>query len=427
MNTIRRNSEYLADLIEGLLNISKIEAGRLELHRNSISLFELLDQLEQMFAPQAEAKGLDFTVIRCSNLPKYVVADEKRLRQILINLVGNAVKYTSVGSVVVEIRYRNQVADISVRDTGVGIAPENIQRIMMPFERVRTSNMPDVHGTGLGLTIVRLLTEIMGGELTVESEIGKGSEFRVNLLLFETGVPHVKKSIVEGATSYQGEQKTILVVDDEAIHRGLISDLLQPLGFRVLEAPDAATARTMLGSYIDLFILDISMPEENGLSLAVFIREQYPSTSIIMLSADAEEQHLKKQNEPKVYNGYVVKPMNNQTLLLEVTQQLSLIWSYESTSEERVFDDTLFVTGSNELRVEKPALSKAPSELIPLLKELKAHLDIGHSKGARNSLEAFKQHEWPSKEILSAWQALADAYQYTELAEQINNRISDEH
>jgi len=114
------------------------------------------------------------------------------------------------------------------------------------------------------------------------------------------------------------------------IHRGLISDLLQPLGFRVLEAPDAATARTMLSPEIDLFLLDISMPNENGISLANHIRSQYSLIPIIMLSADAEEQHLTQSGEFKSYNAYIIKPMSNQTLLMEITQQLNLTWVYES-------------------------------------------------------------------------------------------------
>ena len=433
LNTIRRNSEYLADLIEGLLNISKIEAGRLELHRNRISFVDLLDQLEQIFKPEASAKGIEFTLNRGSNLPKYVIADEKRLRQILINLISNAVKYTDHGSVTVNVRYRNQVAEIKVQDTGVGIAPNNIERIMNPFERVRTANVPNVSGTGLGLTIVRLLTEIMGGELTVESELGVGSEFCVNLLLFETETPNsVKPSIVEGISAYEGEQKTVLVVDDEAIHRGLISDLLQPLGFRVLEAPDAATARTMLSPEIDLFLLDISMPNENGISLANHIRSQYSLIPIIMLSADAEEQHLTQSGEFKSYNAYIIKPMSNQTLLMEITQQLNLTWVYESDTsiqQQKGLKTINNVDNQNEIK-DKTEITKfppPPPALLPLLRELKAHLKIGHSKGIRNALTKLSDSGWPDSETLSSWHSLATAYRYVELAQKINDRVSDEY
>jgi len=434
LTTIRRNSEYLADLIEGLLNISKIEAGRLELHRNRICLPDLLDQLELIFSPEASAKRIDFTLNRSANLPKYVTADEKRLRQILINLISNAVKYTNEGSVTVDVRYRNQVADISVRDTGVGISQENIERIMRPFERVRTANVPDVTGTGLGLTIVRLLTEIMGGELKVESELGKGSEFRVSILLFETDMPDAKRSIVEGIDAYQGERKTVLVVDDEAIHRGLVSDLLQPLGFRIFEAPDAETARTMLSSSIDLFLLDISMPGENGMSLAAYIRSEYPQVPIIMLSADAEEQHLKAIGEDKIYNAYIIKPMNNQTLLMEITQHLDLTWSYR---DENIHDSQL-VTETTELADTEAVdeqnidssnvldLDAPPLTLIPVLRELEAHLKIGHSKGVRNVLPLLEQASWPGAEVVSNWQILANNYHFQEVLKQIEGFLDSE-
>ena len=428
LNTIRRNSEYLADLIEGLLNISKIEAGRLELNRNRINLKDLLNQLEQIFRPEAASKGIEFKLTQSANLPEYVIADEKRLRQILINLISNAVKYTNKGSVSIDIRYRNQVAEIKVRDTGVGIAADNLERIMKPFERVRTANVPDVSGTGLGLTIVRLLTEIMGGELSVQSELGVGSEFKVSLLLFETSIPDEKSTIVDGVTAYEGERKTILAVDDEAIHRGLISDLLQPLGFRVLEAPDAAMARTMLSPDIDLFLLDISMPNENGISLAKHIRKEYPKAPIIMLSADAEEQHLQGSSESKSYNAYIIKPMNNKALLVEITQQLNLNWvSQPSTKPSSAPLITKLETEvALEIATNKDTVA-VPSELLPLLRELDAHLKIGHSKGIRNALDRLMESGWPSSDTLSTWHQLATTYRYTELAKKIKDRVGDEY
>ena len=182
LGVIRRSGEYLADLIEGLLDISKIEAGRLDLHRDQVRIELLMEQLVTMFRLQAEDKGLAFDY-HCPNpLPELVTTDEKRLRQILINLLSNAIKYTDRGGVSLTLRYRSQVAEFTVRDTGEGIAPENVERIFRPFERIRTPGQSRT-GTGLGLTITRLLTEIMGGDISVESEPGQGSVFRVSLML----------------------------------------------------------------------------------------------------------------------------------------------------------------------------------------------------------------------------------------------------
>lgn len=431
LTIIRRNSEYLADLIEGLLNISKIEAGRLDLYRNHINFYDLLDQIEQMFEPVASENNIDFSLLRSDNLPRYVTADEKRLRQILINLISNAIKYTDQGSVEVDVRYRNQVADIRVRDTGVGIAENDLKRIMLPFERVRTTDVPNVNGTGLGLTIVRLLTEIMGGELTVTSELGVGSEFRVSLLLFETDTQDSTHSIIEGITSYQGEQKTILVVDDEAIHRGLISDLLQPLGFRVLEAPDASVARNMLNTPIDLFLLDISMPGENGFSLAEHIRSVNLKTPIVMLSADAEEQHLTSDKPDKVYNAYIVKPMQNQTLLTQITQLLSLTWEHvptdNQTSNINLIDtgdvDTTSqpeISAEKNLSIDSPIFKKQiPNTIAALLLELEAHLSIGYVKGIKSIMAELSIEQWPDQQTVNDWQALVANYQYSQLTNSI--------
>lgn len=427
LNIIKRNTDYLADLIEGLLNIQKIEAGRLDLYRNRINFIDFLDQIEDMFEPVARAKGITFDMIRYGNLPKYVNADEKRLRQILLNLISNAIKYTAHGGVTITISYRNQVADIRVKDTGVGIEKTDLERIMLPFERVRTRDVPDVSGTGLGLTIVRLLTEIMGGELNVSSTIGQGSEFSVCLMLFETQAPDNTQRIADNISSYQGQELTVLAVDDEAIHRGIISDLLQPLGFIVLEASDAAMAKGILPSQIDLCILDISMPGEDGLSLARYIREQGFSMPIIMLSADPEEKHAQVGELPSPYNAYIIKPMQNQTLLEHITQLLDLSWS-EKTRHNTAHAD-LSISPELIEQVDN-SLIKAPASSLGLVRELKSHLDIGHVKGIRACMERLErfsvEHGWPSSGIYAEWALLASNYQYGQLALTISRCIKDE-
>jgi len=248
------------------------------------------------------------------------------------------------------------------------------------------------------------------------------------LLLKALPLTDEKSTIVDGVTAYEGERKTILAVDDEAIHRGLISDLLQPLGFRVLEAPDAAMARTMLSPDIDLFLLDISMPNENGISLAKHIRKEYPKAPIIMLSADAEEQHLQGSSESKSYNAYIIKPMNNKALLVEITQQLNLNWVSQPSTEPS--SAPLITKLETEVALETTTNKDTvavPSELLPLLRELDAHLKIGHSKGIRNALDRLMESGWPSSDTLSTWHQLATTYRYTELAKKIKDRVGDEY
>jgi signal transduction histidine kinase len=167
VRVIRRSAEHLTSLIDGLLDISRIEGGVLRLNRDRVPLLEVLDQLEDMFRLQAANKGVAFRCERARHLPAFVNADQKRLRQVLINLLSNAVKYTETGEAALLVRYRNQVAEFEIVDTGIGIPEDELERVFEPFERGRSPSVRAVPGTGLGLTITKLLVQIMGGEIKV--------------------------------------------------------------------------------------------------------------------------------------------------------------------------------------------------------------------------------------------------------------------
>lgn len=404
--TIRRSGQYLTDLIEGLLDVSKIEAGRLDLYRNRVQLPELIDQLENMFAMQAEAKGIAFHCIRHDPLPKTVITDEKRLRQILINLLSNAVKYTQSGSVTVDIHYRNQVADFSIRDTGAGIPANALERIFDPFERVRNADTPNLPGTGLGLTIVKLLTEIMGGNLNVESELGSGSRFNVSLMLpwvtSQADVTDRPRRIV----GYEGLQRTLFVVDDDPVLRGLLADLLMPLGFTTLEAHDAESCLAMLNQITpDLFLLDVSMPGMSGLDLARALRERDIEAPIVMLSADAQE-HQRDLSYRSAYDDYLVKPVSNQRLLDKIAQHLKLEWTYQQ-------DD---IVQHHEPAPETPSTPPARLPDHPLLRELKAYAEIGHRRGVTTTLERLADTKVIPASAQQHFETLALRLQFDKLA-----------
>ncbi|WP_210397517.1 hybrid sensor histidine kinase/response regulator [Motiliproteus sediminis] len=377
LEIIQRSGQYLADLIEGLLDISKIEAGRLDLYRNRVKLPQLIDQLVAMFRMQALDKGIHLSCRIHNALPDQVIADEKRLRQILINLLSNAVKYTPRGEVELEVFYRNQVAEFVVRDSGLGIDDEALKRIFDPFERVRTADSTHLPGTGLGLTIVKLLTEIMGGDLQVESTPGVGSCFRVSLMLpwvSDAEVPELARQRVVG---YEGYQRTLCLVDDDPVLRGMLADLLTPLGFVTLEAPDAAACLRMLDkAKPDLFLLDISMPGMNGLELARELRRLGVDVPVLMLSADAQEAD-RHPDDQAVYNDYLVKPITNQKLLDKLAQHLKLQWTYQQQPE-----------------ITEVAIAEAPAGddqalVIPdhaLIRELRAYAEMGYRKGVRSVL-----------------------------------------
>ena len=167
VRVVRRSADHLSGLIDGILDISKIEAGRLYLSRDEVRVSEFLDQLVGMFRLQAAAKGIDFIFKRPTVLPVVVYADEKRLRQILINLLSNAIKFTQRGSVQFVVHYRSPVAEFEVIDTGPGIQSTDLERIFAPFERGALGVSQPQTGTGLGLTISRLLAGVMGGDIQV--------------------------------------------------------------------------------------------------------------------------------------------------------------------------------------------------------------------------------------------------------------------
>jgi len=330
VRVIRRSAEHLSGLIDGLLDISKIEAGRLQLYRNEVRIADFLDQLVEMVRPQAEAKGLAFVFERRDALPEVVTTDEKRLRQILINLLSNAIKFTEAGTVSLRIGYRNQVATITVEDTGPGIPAEDLKRIFEPFERGADLAARAVPGLGLGLTITKLLSELMGGEVTVASTPGAGSTFTVRLMLSAVAHP-VAIRPTRSVRGYAGPRRTILVVDDDADHRALMRELLEPIGFTVLAAPDGPSA-LMLAAELkpDLFLLDIAMPGMDGWALAAALRNAgHREAAIVMLSANIGELHP-PGGERAFHDETLGKPFDLAQLLDRLQALLALEWIEEA-------------------------------------------------------------------------------------------------
>jgi signal transduction histidine kinase/CheY-like chemotaxis protein len=333
LGVIRRSGEYLADLIEGLLDISKIEAGRLDLHRDAVRIDLLMEQLVHMFRLQAEEKGLAFDYHCIGKLPEMVTTDEKRLRQILINLLSNAIKYTETGRVCLTLKYRSQVADFTIEDTGEGIAKENIDRIFRPFERIRTPGQSQA-GTGLGLTITRLLTEIMGGDLSLESEPGKGSTFKVSLMLssVHTPRPASMSSPERRIYGYEGSRRKIMVVDDETAHRQIIRAMLAPLGFEIIDIGNSLAVVDAVGKELpDLLLLDVSMPGYSGWEILSQLRESNHQLPVVMVSADASEG--RDRPDPKQHNGYVIKPVRLNQLLDHIARLIAVDWRFEKSPE----------------------------------------------------------------------------------------------
>jgi signal transduction histidine kinase/CheY-like chemotaxis protein len=331
VRVVRRSADHLSGLIDGILDISKIEAGRLYLSRDEVRLSEFLDQLVGMFRLQAAAKGIDFVFTRPTVLPVVVYADEKRLRQILINLLSNAIKFTQAGSVRFVVHYRSPVAEFEVIDTGPGIRATDLERIFAPFERGELGVSQPQTGTGLGLTISRLLAGVMGGDIQVRSAVGAGSTFCVKMLLSEVINPTRIAPIDAPVFGYHGPRKTILVTDDDPIQRDLLREVLTPLGFILLSAPDGPACLALAQHCRpDLFLLDISMSGMTGWTVAETLRSNgHHQARILMVSASALEAHGAPLAQP-FHDGYLMKPIDIPRLLELIRQLLKIEWQYET-------------------------------------------------------------------------------------------------
>jgi CheY-like chemotaxis protein/two-component sensor histidine kinase len=328
IKVIRRSAEHLSGLIDGLLDISKIEAGRLQVYSNEINIQDFLDQIVDMFRPQAQAKGLTFIHERAPSLPQFVRTDEKRLRQILVNLLSNAIKFTDEGSVTFDVGYRSQVATFTVSDTGRGIAEKDLTRIYEPFQRGEAESVRPMPGLGLGLTITRLLTNTLGGEISVTSEKDKGSTFRVRLMLSAVmravAAPPQEKKIV----SYDGPRRTIVVVDDNEDHREMMREILVPLDFIVLTAATGPDCLTLVeGIEPDLFLVDISMPGMNGWQLVSRLRETGRTAPILMLSANIGDAAAHSDSDDS-HSDAIGKPVDIKQLRDKLALHLALKWLY---------------------------------------------------------------------------------------------------
>jgi signal transduction histidine kinase/DNA-binding NarL/FixJ family response regulator/purine-cytosine permease-like protein len=329
VRVIRRSSEHLAMLVDGLLDIAKIEAGRLQLNRDRIAFPELLEQLVDMFSFQARAKAIVFRYETRGQPPDYVFADEKRLRQILINLLSNAIKYTPRGHVTFRVHCRGQITELEIADSGIGIEAGDLARIFDPFERGNNASALGAPGTGLGLTITKLLAQIMGGEVAVESTLGKGSVFRVRLMLPEAPAldgPLPERRQIKG---YPGRRVRILAADDDAGHLELLRELLAPLGFILEGTRDGASCVAAAEQAApDLALLDLNMPGMDGWELTRRLQSKLPTLPIIIVSANADEQ-AKARALDRV--GFVTKPVELNHLLAAIQSALGLDWIYRET------------------------------------------------------------------------------------------------
>ena len=329
LNVIQRSGEHLLTLINDVLDLAKIEAGKMELYLVDIQLSRFVQTIAEIIGVKAEQKGLELVCDLAPDMPQWIRADERRLRQVLLNLLSNAVKFTSAGKVILRVRFTHPATlCFEVQDTGIGIAIDQLESIFEPFEQVGDMRQR-LAGTGLGLTISRQYVHLMGGEITVESQLGRGSTFR---FVIEAQPVQVETTVVDEktVTGYAGPRKKILVVDDVAENRKVVTDFLLPLGFEVREAENGYEGLEMAQRLRpDLIVMDIAMPGLDGLEVTRRLRQldTFQRLQILTISASVSASDS-EQSLAAGANAFLPKPINADQLLEQTARLLQLEWIY---------------------------------------------------------------------------------------------------
>jgi len=312
---VKTSGETLLSLIEEILDFSKIEAGRLDLEAKPFALGAMVEELVELLSPRAQAKGLELASWIDERVPETVEGDAARLRQVLLNLAGNAVKFTETGGVAITVEpgtaqddnsAAQNVISFAVRDTGIGIAPAAQARVFEEFEQADAGRTRKFGGTGLGLAISRRIVERMGGSLTVESAPGQGATFR-----FTVALPRTANT---GEAPFAGPAlsgQAILIVAPGSIEAPLVARRLERWGAQTLFAPDAATARTLLADRRwDAMLVDRALGSEPANALA---QAATSVTRRIVLVTPAERHELAELQAAR-FTGYLVKPVRTASL-----------------------------------------------------------------------------------------------------------------
>ncbi|WP_199320663.1 hybrid sensor histidine kinase/response regulator [Leptolyngbya sp. FACHB-261] len=352
LGIIQQCGEHLLVLINDILDLSKIEARRMELHLSEFAFREFLQGIAAIFRVRAEQKGISFLYEVLSPLPMAVRGDEQRLRQILINLIGNAVKFTNQGGVAFKVGYHGSKLRFQVEDTGIGIAPDKLTEIFLPFQQVGEQRHL-TEGTGLGLPISKKLVEMMGGELKVKSNLGQGSLFWLELELPEVADWSATAANREpNIIGFQGPQRKILVVDDKWENRSVLVNFLTPLGFAVEEASDGHDCLTKAAVFKpDVILMDLIMPSMNGLEATKQLRSSDDFKTVVVIATSASAFDYDQQSSLEAgCNDFIPKPVRTDELLERLQFHLNLKWNYdvEPSQDKAVAEAGLWVAPSPE-------------------------------------------------------------------------------
>ena len=323
---VHSSGDALLHVIDDILDYSKIEAGKLDLEREPFNLRDCVEGALDIVAPRAWEKELELGCLIDDDAPAGIVGDEARLRQVLLNLLSNAVKFTEQGEVVVLVDAEETEAgsyrvELAVRDTGIGIPPDRMDLLFTSFSQVDASTTRRFGGTGLGLAISKRLVDLMGGTISVESEQKKGSTFRISLPVTAADVP-AKIALDEGLPHLAG--KRILIVDDNATNREIVTRHARSWGMEpvAVELPAAALELIAQGEQFDVAVLDMMMPEMDGLALAGEIRQHRDESELPLLLLTSLGR-LPQLQSGGVFSAQLAKPLKASQLYNTLLQLLT--------------------------------------------------------------------------------------------------------
>lgn len=414
VEVIRRSGEHLLTLINDVLDLAKIEAQKFELRPTEFNLPEFLKSVSEIAKINARQKNLDFSFEKATLLPTVVTGDEKKLRQVLLNLLGNAIKFTphGQGSVVFKVGeigallYR-KLLRFQVEDSGIGIPAEELANIFLPFHQLRNQR-EHIEGTGLGLAISRKLVNLMGGELYVKSEPSKGSTFWIDLELPEAeSVPARDVLPVKEITGYKGKKKKILIVDDKLENRAVMVGMLAPLGFALAEAENGNDALKKMSQFKpDLVFMDLVMPVLDGYEATRRIRNMQKGKNVVIVALSASAfEHNKQACLEAGCDDFIPKPVRFDALLDRLQAHLRLDWAYRQEKGINTHKQT---------SAEKRTSPKTATDLVgPPVAQTKTLYDLamqGDIKSLLEQLEALHAAQPELAEFIEQMRMLAKNY-----------------
>ncbi|MDN5849960.1 MAG: ATP-binding protein [Nitrococcus sp.] len=329
VQVMQRSGEHLLVLINDILDLARVESRKLELVVADFELRGLLQAVVRESEIKAAQKRLSFASVLDPELPVVASTDEHKLRQVLSNLIGNAIKFTQVGDVQLTVDRKDDQVLFAVSDTGCGMKPDDLKLLFQPFQQVG-EHKQGREGTGLGLAISHAMVEVLGGSLHVESELGRGSRFWFAIPLPESVVALVRPGSQPDVVGYHGPRRRVLVVDDVEVNRVVLTDMLKPLGFEVSEAQHGLAAIEVAGAFKPhLILMDLRMPVMDGLEATRRIRQTDALKEIIIIPISASAYaHHHSQCLAAGANDFLPKPFRQEALLELLRLHLHLKFIY---------------------------------------------------------------------------------------------------